>query len=133
MPALRMQRPFWKSARLLLVIVYVQICDAIVHCKSPKNKGVADFCKAIAKPIAQADLMLVVLELGNVFEVEYGDVDAGFYNALLTMASRAAETICFLSKNCSSPSLIDSLRSCSLRPASAGANTTSLLRSMSPL
>lgn len=30
------------------------------------------------------------------FTVEYGDVDAGFYNALINMASRAPETICIL-------------------------------------
>jgi hypothetical protein len=57
---------------------------------------VADFCKAVANPIAQADLMLVFLEQGNAFTVEYGDVDAGFYNALLTMARRATETISVL-------------------------------------
>jgi hypothetical protein len=60
------------------------------------KKVVADFCKAVANPIAQADLMMVFLEQGNAFTVEYGDVDAGFYNALLTMARRAAETICVL-------------------------------------
>ena len=60
------------------------------------KKVVADFCKAVANPIAQADLMLAFLEQGNAFTVEYGDVDAGFYNALLTMARRATETISVL-------------------------------------
>ena len=60
------------------------------------KKVVADFCKAVADPIAQADLMLVFLEQGNAFTVEYGDVDAGFYNALISMSSRATETICVL-------------------------------------
>jgi 4-hydroxy-3-methylbut-2-enyl diphosphate reductase IspH len=60
------------------------------------KKVVADFCKAVANPIAQSDLMLAFLEQGNAFTVEYGDVGAGFYKALLTMASRAAETICVL-------------------------------------
>ena len=97
------------------------------------KKVVADFCKAVANPIAQADLMLVFLEQGNAFTVEYGDVDAGFYNALITMARRAAETICACPMNCSRPSEIGSLRSCKLHPASAGAITTSLLRSTQPL
>lgn len=60
------------------------------------KKVVADFCKAVANPIAHADLMLVFLEQGDAFTVEYGDVGAGFYNALLAIASRAAETICVL-------------------------------------
>jgi len=67
------------------------------------KKVVADFCKAVANPIAQADLMLVFLEQGNAFTVEYGDVDAGFYNALITMASRAAETICVLPQELQQP------------------------------
>lgn len=60
------------------------------------KKAVADFCKAVADPVPHADLMLFFVEQGNAFTVEYGDVDAGFYNALLTMASRAAETISVL-------------------------------------
>jgi hypothetical protein len=67
------------------------------------KKVVADFCKAVANPIAQADLMLVFLEQGNAFTVEYGDVDASFYNALLTMATRAAETICVLPQELQQP------------------------------
>ena len=67
------------------------------------KKVVADFCKAVANPIAQADLMLVFLEQGNAFTVEYGDVDAGFYNALITMASRAAGTICNLPQEMQQP------------------------------
>ena len=60
------------------------------------KKAVADFCKAVAEPMRHAELMVFFLEQGNAFTVEYGDVDAGFYNALLAMARRAAETICVL-------------------------------------
>jgi hypothetical protein len=54
---------------------------------------VADFCKAIADPIAHAELMLFFLEQGNAFTVEYGDIDAGFYSALVAMARRAVGAI----------------------------------------
>ena len=60
------------------------------------KKSVADFCKAVAEPMRHAELMVFFLEQGNAFTVEYGDIDAGFYDALLVMASRAAETICGL-------------------------------------
>ena len=60
------------------------------------KKAVADFCKAVAEPMRHAELMVFFLEQGNAFTVEYGDVDAGFYNALLTMARRATETISVL-------------------------------------
>ena len=57
------------------------------------RQAVADFCKAVADPAAQADLMLFFLEQGNAFTLEYGDIDAGFYSALVAMARRAAEVI----------------------------------------
>ena len=57
------------------------------------KKAVADFCKAVADPDAHADLMLFFLEQGNAFTLEYGDIDAGFYSALVAMARRAAEVI----------------------------------------
>lgn len=60
------------------------------------KKAVADFCKAVADPLAHADLMLFFVEQGNAFTLEYGDVDAGFYSALVAMARRAAEVICSL-------------------------------------
>jgi len=42
-----------------------------------------------------AELMVFFLEQGNAFTVEYGDIDAGFYDALLVMASgRAGGTKC---------------------------------------
>ena len=60
------------------------------------KKAVADFCKAVADPAAHAELMLFFLEQGNAFTLEYGDIDAGFYSALVAMARRAAEVICSL-------------------------------------
>jgi len=62
------------------------------------KKAVADFCKAVAEPILHAELMVYFLEQGNAFTVEYGDIDAGFYDALLAMASRAVQAICVLPK-----------------------------------
>jgi len=57
------------------------------------RKAVADFCKAVADPAAHAELMLFFLEQGNAFTLEYGDIDAGFYSALVAMARRAVEAI----------------------------------------
>ena len=62
------------------------------------NKAVADFCKAVAEPGLHAELMVFFLEQCNAFTVEYGDIDAGFYDALLAMASRAVQAICVLPK-----------------------------------
>ncbi|CAK6691766.1 hypothetical protein VB734_00355 [Synechococcus sp. BA-124 BA4] len=67
------------------------------------KKAVADFCKAVADPIAHADLMLFFLEQGNAFTLEYGDIDTGFYSALVAMARRAAEVICNLPVNLQEP------------------------------
>ena len=57
------------------------------------KKVVADFCQAVADPAAHAELMLFFLEQGNAFTLEYGDIDAGFYSALVAMARRAVEAI----------------------------------------
>ena len=60
------------------------------------KKAVADFCKAVTDPAAHAELMVFFLEQGNAFTLEYGDIDASFYSALVAMARRAAEVICSL-------------------------------------
>lgn len=67
------------------------------------KKAVADFCKAVADPIAHADLMVFFLEQGNAFTLEYGDIDASFYGALVAMARRAAEVICGLPLDLQAP------------------------------
>ena len=67
------------------------------------KKAVADFCKAVAEPVLHAELMVFFLEQGNAFTVEYGDIDAGFYDALLAMARRAVQAICSLPKEMQEP------------------------------
>ena len=67
------------------------------------KKAVADFCKAVAEPELHAELMVFFLEQGNAFTVEYGDIDAGFYDALLAMARRAIQAICLLPKDIQEP------------------------------
>lgn len=67
------------------------------------KKAVADFCKAVTDPDANADLMVFFIEQGNAFTLEYGDIDAGFYSALVTMARRAAEVICSLPVDLQAP------------------------------
>ena len=57
------------------------------------KKAVADFCKAVADPFAHAELMLFFLEQGNAFTLEFGDIDAGFYSALVAMARCAVGAI----------------------------------------
>ena len=60
------------------------------------KKAVTDFCKAVGEPVLHAELMVFFLEQGNAFTVEYGDIDAGFYDALLAMARGAVQSICGL-------------------------------------
>mgnify|MGYP006290437907 CR=1 FL=1 len=67
------------------------------------KKVVADFCKAVADLVPHADLMLFFVEQGNAFTVEYGDIDAGFYNALLAMGRRAVQAISSLPKELQDP------------------------------
>jgi hypothetical protein len=69
------------------------------------KKAVADFCKAVTDPAAHAELMVFFLEQGNAFTLEYGDIDAGFYSALVAMARRAAEVICSLPVDLQEPFL----------------------------
>jgi hypothetical protein len=67
------------------------------------KKAVADFCKAVVDPGAHAELMLFFLEQGNAFTVEYGDIDAGFYETLLAMGHRAVQMISGLPKELHEP------------------------------
>ena len=67
------------------------------------KKAVADFCKAVVDPAAHAELMLFFLEQGNAFTVEYGDIDAGFYDALLAMGRQAVKAIGTLPKELQPP------------------------------
>jgi hypothetical protein len=67
------------------------------------KKAVADFCKAVVDPAAHAELMLFFLEQGNAFTVEYGDIDAGFYDALLAMGRQAVKAIGTLPKELQTP------------------------------
>jgi hypothetical protein len=57
------------------------------------KQAVADFCKSTADPVAHAELMVFFVEQGNAFTLDYSDIDAGFYSALLKMARRAVEVI----------------------------------------
>lgn len=65
--------------------------------------AVADFCKAVADPVAHVDLMLFFVEQGNAFTVDYGDIDPGFCNTLLAMGRSAVQTICSLPKELQEP------------------------------
>jgi hypothetical protein len=67
------------------------------------KKAIADFCKTVANPVLHSELMVYFLEQGNSFTVEYGDIDADFYEALLAMAHRAVNSICDLPKEKQKP------------------------------
>ncbi|MFO7628037.1 MAG: hypothetical protein R6W06_00680 [Prochlorococcaceae cyanobacterium] len=67
------------------------------------KKAVSDFCAAVAEPVLHVELMVFFLEQGNAFTVEYGDIDASFYDALLAMARRAVKTIGSLPKELQEP------------------------------
>lgn len=52
-----------------------------------------DFCIAIADSYAHAELMLLFVEQGYVFILEYRDIDPDFCSVLLVIASRTIEVI----------------------------------------
>lgn len=55
------------------------------------------YSKAVDNPIGEADLLTYYVECGNSFTLSNGDIDEGFYNALLEAYEDATETVLELS------------------------------------
>jgi hypothetical protein len=60
---------------------------------SRARKAINDFAKTHPPPVALAELMLFYVEQGVAFTAEYGDIDAPFYDSLLSMFESLVELI----------------------------------------
>ena len=57
------------------------------------NDAINRYSKAVDNPIGEAELRIFYVECGNNFTLSYGDIDEGFYDALLDMYEYAIETV----------------------------------------
>ena len=55
------------------------------------KRAISAYSKAAGTPLGEAELMTFFVECGNQFTVDYGDIDEGFYDALIRMYVRAVE------------------------------------------
>ena len=55
---------------------------------SRAKKAINEYSKALGDAKGEAELMTYFVECGNQFTVEFGDIDEGFYDALLRMYAR---------------------------------------------
>jgi hypothetical protein len=60
---------------------------------STAKKAISKYSKAAGDAKGEAELMTYFVERGNKFTVEFGDIDEGFYDALLRMYERAIKKI----------------------------------------
>jgi hypothetical protein len=80
------------------------MCTKISQSKSRGQKTtVSDDKKAAGDLPGEAELMVYFVEQGNDCTLDYGDLDAPFYDALILMYGRAVEQLLSLPKNASRP------------------------------
>jgi hypothetical protein len=60
---------------------------------STAKKAIKEYSKAVGNAKGEAELMTYFVECGNQFTVEFGDIDEGFYDALLRMYARAINKV----------------------------------------
>jgi Family of unknown function (DUF6155) len=60
---------------------------------STAKKAINEYSKALGDAKGEAELMTYFVECGNQLTVEFGDIDEGFYDALLRMYARAINKI----------------------------------------
>ena len=60
---------------------------------SNAKKAISEYRKAVRDAPGEIELMVHFVESGNRFTLEYGDIDEGFYDALLRMYDRAIKAI----------------------------------------
>jgi hypothetical protein len=60
---------------------------------SRAKKAINEYSKAVGDARGEAELMTYFVERGNQFTVEFGDIDEGFYDALLRMYARAINKV----------------------------------------
>ena len=57
------------------------------------QKAISDYKKATNDPIGTLDLMTYYVECGTQFTVDYGDIDAGFYESLESMFTQVVKML----------------------------------------
>ncbi len=60
---------------------------------SKAKRAINNYSKAIGDPLGEIELMVLFVECGNNFTVNFGDIDEGFYDALNRMYQRAIEKV----------------------------------------
>ena len=55
---------------------------------SEAKHAISNYAKAAGDPRGEAELMTYYVECGNQFTLDYGDIDEGFYDSLLSMYGR---------------------------------------------
>ncbi|MBI9082294.1 MAG: hypothetical protein JEZ11_01770 [Desulfobacterales bacterium] len=66
---------------------------------SKAKKAITSYSKAIGDSLGEIDLMVFFVECGNNFTVNCGDMDEGFYDALIRMYRRSIQKILSLPKD----------------------------------
>lgn len=57
------------------------------------RKAISDYKKATHDPVGTLELMVYYVECGNQFTVDYGDIDAGFYESLESMFTQVVKML----------------------------------------
>ena len=60
---------------------------------STAKKAISEYSKAVGSGKGEGELMTYFVERGNEFTVEFGDMNEGFYDALLCMYERAIKKV----------------------------------------
>jgi hypothetical protein len=70
------------------------VADAVIKAElSRGRKAISDYKKATDDPIGTLDLMVYYVERGTRFTVDYGDIDAWFYESLESMFYQIVKTL----------------------------------------
>lgn len=57
------------------------------------KQAISDYCKAVDDPLGEAELMTFFVEQGTDLTLTYGDINAGFYDAMILMFGRAVDKV----------------------------------------
>ena len=60
---------------------------------SKAKKAISNYSKAVGDPLGEIELMVLFVECGNNFTLNFGDIDEGFYDALNRMYRRVIKKI----------------------------------------
>ncbi|MDP8238578.1 MAG: DUF6155 family protein [Candidatus Hatepunaea meridiana] len=60
---------------------------------SRAKQAISDYSKATDDPLGKIDLMIFLVEWGNHYTLNYGDIDANFYNSLISMYEKAVKEV----------------------------------------